>query len=64
YLIGVIPLPYIAAGTIAGFVGTNIDSLIGAAIENRGVFGNAGTNFVATTGGGLCALLLVLPLGI
>ena len=61
YLMGVIPLPFIAACTLAGFAGTNIDSLIGALIENRGVFGNAGTNFVATAGGGLCAVLLALP---
>jgi uncharacterized protein (TIGR00297 family) len=59
---GVIPLSFIAAGTIAGFIGTNLDSLIGALIENRGVFGNAGTNFVATAGGGFCALLIALLL--
>jgi uncharacterized protein (TIGR00297 family) len=62
FLFGIIPLPVVMAGTIAGFVGTNIDSLIGAVVENRGVFGNAGTNFVATTGGGLIALLLAAVL--
>ena len=46
--------------TIAGFVGTNIDSLIGATLENRGFLGNAGTNLLATIGGGLCAVLLYL----
>ena len=39
--------------TIAGFVGTNIDSLVGATLENRGFLGNAGTNLLATLGGGI-----------
>jgi uncharacterized protein (TIGR00297 family) len=46
--------------TIAGFVGTNIDSLVGALLENRGFFGNAGTNLVATIGGGVFAVVLYL----
>jgi uncharacterized protein (TIGR00297 family) len=58
FLLGIIPLPFVAAGTLAGFIGTNIDSYIGAVFENRGVFGNAGTNFVATAGGGVAALLI------
>ncbi|MDD1707401.1 MAG: TIGR00297 family protein [Methanoregulaceae archaeon] len=61
YSLGVIPSSFILAGTLAGFIGTNIDSVIGAVLENRGVFGNAGTNLLATTAGGLCALLLVFP---
>jgi uncharacterized protein (TIGR00297 family) len=48
--------------TIAGFVGTNIDSLIGATLENRGYLGNAGTNFLATMGGGIVAIALYLML--
>jgi uncharacterized membrane protein len=60
FLLGVIPLPLVAIGTIAGFIGTNIDSLVGAVIENRGVFGNAGTNLAATAGGGIAALLLAV----
>jgi uncharacterized protein (TIGR00297 family) len=44
--------------TFAGFVGTNIDSLVGATLENRGFLGNAGTNLLATIGGGLCAVAL------
>jgi uncharacterized protein (TIGR00297 family) len=58
FLLGVIPLPLVVAGTIAGFIGTNLDSVVGAIIENRGVFGNAGTNLVATAGGGISGLLL------
>jgi len=42
-------------GIVAGFLGTNIDSLIGATIENRGYIGNAGTNLLATLFGGLFA---------
>ena len=60
FLLGVIPLELVAVGTIAGFIGTNIDSLVGAVIENRGVFGNAGTNLAATAGGGVSALILAL----
>jgi uncharacterized protein (TIGR00297 family) len=46
--------------TIAGFVGTNIDSIVGALLENRGFFGNAGTNLLATIGGGVFAVVLYL----
>jgi len=46
--------------TIAGFVGTNIDSLVGATLENRGFLGNAGTNLLATIGGGVFAVALYL----
>ena len=42
--------------TIAGFVGTNLDSLVGALLENKGYLGNAGTNFLATLGGGVFAV--------
>jgi len=45
---------------IAGFVGTNIDSIVGATLENRGFIGNAGTNLLATAGGGLCAMAMFL----
>jgi len=44
--------------TITGFVGTNLDSLVGALLENKGFLGNAGTNFLATLGGGLFAIVL------
>ncbi|MGD0534505.1 MAG: TIGR00297 family protein [Methanoregula sp.] len=44
--------------TITGFVGTNLDSLVGAVLENKGFLGNAGTNFLATLGGGLFAVAL------
>jgi uncharacterized protein (TIGR00297 family) len=44
--------------TLAGFVGCNVDSVVGALFENRGCIGNAGTNLVATLSGGLLALAL------
>ena len=46
--------------TIAGFAGTNIDSLVGATLENKGYVGNAGTNLLATLGGGIFAVALFL----
>ena len=46
--------------TIAGFVGTNIDSVVGATLENRGFIGNAGTNLAATISGGIFAMALFL----
>jgi uncharacterized protein (TIGR00297 family) len=48
--------------TLAGFVGTNIDSVIGATFENRGFWGNAGTNLIATLGGGIFAVVLYMIL--
>ncbi|HDR73112.1 MAG TPA: TIGR00297 family protein [Methanoculleus sp.] len=44
----------------AGFVGTNVDSVVGATLENRGKIGNSGTNLVATLMGGLFAALFYL----
>lgn len=46
--------------TAAGFIGTNVDSIVGATLENRGIIGNAGTNLIATFCGGMCALLFYL----
>jgi uncharacterized protein (TIGR00297 family) len=48
--------------TLAGFVGTNIDSVIGATLENKGFLGNAGTNLLATLGGGIFAVVLYVIL--
>ena len=46
--------------TVAGFMGTNIDSVIGATLENKGFLGNAGTNLLATLGGGIFAVAVYL----
>lgn len=48
--------------TLTGFVGTNIDSVLGATFENRGFWGNAGTNLLATLGGGIFAGALYIAL--
>ncbi len=58
-----ISLPVFFICVLAGFLGTNIDSVIGATLENRGIIGNAGTNLLATLGGGLCAVAMMLLLG-
>lgn len=62
FVLGVITLPMVVVCTIAGFAGTNIDSLVGATLENRGFLGNAGTNLLATLSGGLFAMLLFLAI--
>jgi len=62
FVLGGITLPMVVVCTIAGFVGTNIDSLVGATLENRGFLGNAGTNLLATLSGGLFAMLLFLAI--
>jgi uncharacterized protein (TIGR00297 family) len=41
---------------LTGFLGTNIDSLLGATLQRRGILSNAGVNFVATLFGGLFAM--------
>ncbi len=45
---------------IAGFVGTNVDSLVGATLENSGRIGNSGTNLIATFSGGISAMLIYI----
>ncbi|MGA2917122.1 TIGR00297 family protein [Methanoregula sp.] len=60
FFLGVITLPMVLVCTLAGFVGTNIDSLVGATLENRGFLGNAGTNLLATIGGGLFSMALFI----
>lgn len=60
YLLGVADPTMVAVVTIAGLVGTNVDSVVGALFENRGLIGNAGTNLTATLAGGLFALLFFL----
>jgi uncharacterized protein (TIGR00297 family) len=59
-LLGVITPLILVICTIAGFVGTNIDSIVGATLENRGFVGNAGTNLTATLSGGIFAIVLYL----
>ncbi len=58
FLLNVITPEMMVICTLAGFVGTNIDSLVGATLENRGFLGNAGTNLLATISGGVFAVAL------
>jgi uncharacterized protein (TIGR00297 family) len=60
FVLGVADLPMMLVCIGAGFVGTNVDSVVGATLENRGKIGNSGTNLVATLMGGLFALLFYL----
>ncbi|MDW7733470.1 MAG: TIGR00297 family protein, partial [Methanolobus sp.] len=48
--------------TAGGFLGTNIDSLLGATLQKRGLLSNSGVNFVATFAGAVVsgALYLIL----
>ncbi|MDT8358182.1 MAG: DUF92 domain-containing protein, partial [Methanomicrobiaceae archaeon] len=57
-LLGIASLPLAAVVALAGLVGTNVDSVVGATLENAGRIGNSGTNFIATFSGGAFALLL------
>jgi len=49
YLLGMLII------TISGFVGTNIDSLLGATMQKRGILSNNGVNLAATIAGGVVA---------
>ena len=64
FVAGIASLPVCLIAVFAGFIGTNLDSLIGALFENRGWIGNAGTNLIATLLGGLVALGLCVLLGL
>ncbi|HWQ63212.1 MAG TPA: TIGR00297 family protein [Methanospirillum sp.] len=57
-LLGVADIPVFIACVAGGLIGANIDSLIGEVLENKKVIGNAGTNFLATLGGGVVTALL------
>lgn len=59
-VLGLITPSMLIICTMAGFVGTNIDSIVGATLENRDFFGNAGTNLAATIGGCIFAMALFL----
>mgnify|MGYP000919432635 CR=1 FL=1 len=43
----------IAIGTLAGFLGANFDSLMGAILQSRGILSNNGVNLVATAFGAI-----------
>ena len=55
-LLGLGTMAMLLSAALAGFVGSNVDSLVGAILENKGMIGNAGTNLIATLAGGLLAI--------
>jgi uncharacterized protein (TIGR00297 family) len=63
YILGLGTISILVAATLAGFAGANVDSVVGAVLENRGFIGNAGTNLIATLAGGLIAAGLLLVIG-
>ena len=58
YWTGLYPALGIAAVAIAAFVGTTLESLIGATIEKRGLLDNEAVNFLNTLCGALAAAAL------
>ncbi|AMQ19226.1 DUF92 domain-containing protein [Thermococcus peptonophilus] len=52
----------ILAVTVGGFIGVNIDSLIGATLEEKGITDNNSTNFLASLFGGLIGAALFYAL--
>lgn len=45
-------------GTIVGFLGCQIDTIVGAILELRGIVDNHGTNLIATTSGAIIGMVL------
>jgi uncharacterized protein (TIGR00297 family) len=63
YLLGITDnlLLAVLITTVGGFIGTNIDSFLGATLQKRGLLSNSGVNFVATfIGAGISAVLYLL----
>jgi len=50
------------ATLLGGFIGCNIDSIVGATLENKGIVDNNGTNFIATLTGGIAGAIIFLAL--
>ncbi|MFQ6061872.1 MAG: DUF92 domain-containing protein [Methanosarcinales archaeon] len=45
-----------------GFIGTNIDSLLGATLQQKGLLSNNGVNLVATLAGAIVSVGIYLAL--
>ncbi|KUL02691.1 MAG: hypothetical protein XE10_0621 [Methanoculleus marisnigri] len=60
WVMGVADPWMVVVTVIAGFIGTNVDSLVGATLENSGRVGNSGTNLAATFFGGVSGMLIYL----
>ncbi|HUV23938.1 MAG TPA: DUF92 domain-containing protein [Methanomassiliicoccales archaeon] len=52
--------PLILVPIIVGFLGCNVDSLIGATLERRGYIGKLGTNMISMASGAILALLILI----
>ena len=45
--------------TVIGWLGCQLDSLLGALFENRGYLGKHGVNFISTFSGAIAAILAI-----
>ncbi|MGP8077755.1 MAG: DUF92 domain-containing protein [Thermoplasmata archaeon] len=54
---------FVGVVALSGFLGCQVDSCIGASLENRGILGKGGTNFVAMLATVVLALGLLWALG-
>ncbi|MCS3924287.1 TIGR00297 family protein [Methanosalsum natronophilum] len=54
------PLLVVSITAFSGFIGTNIDSFMGATLQKKDLLSNSGVNFVATVAGALIAGILFL----
>lgn len=50
----------ITVTTLGGFIGTNIDSLLGATLQNRKIINNSEVNFIATFSGAVVSIIIYL----
>ncbi len=69
-IISIIPLFFLSnlafivalSSLLAGFIGSNFDSVIGAVAERKGVIGNNGTNFLAVLSGSVAGIIIFMIL--
>ncbi len=57
------PFPFVLGVAAIGFVGCQVDSVLGETVENRGWLGKSGTNFTAMVASVLIAVLCVAAAG-
>ncbi len=62
YAVGLYPVWGVIAVTVAAFIGTTLESLVGATLEKRGLLDNEAVNFLNTLMGALAAVALGLLL--
>lgn len=51
-------MKFFIIGTIVGFLGCQIDTIVGAILELRGIVDNHGTNLIATSSGAIIGMVL------